>query len=577
MFRFSVRSNQAHRIRWREWGPEAFAEAQAQDKLPVVFLTAFWCGFCQRMDEAALSDDEVIALLNAFFVPIRVEESQRPDIDLRYNQNGWPTIAFLTPDGGHLFSTNYNDPEPFINVLVKMIDLYKRDKEALFLASAQPELQSPGNSTSTNETDEALPLGPELVAEITGIVEGLADEENGGFGGQFKFLHTDALEFLFYQFETSGQKSHLDHVVLTLDRLRSSPMYHQEAGGFYRYSSKADWSEPHPEKLLDDQASLLRNYLHAYLLTGDPFHRKTAEEIIDFMESTLSKSDQAPFYGCQDYVRREGEFNAGPASESSLLIPVMDEFIYCDANARATSAYLEAWWILGRDDCKVRAQAILEFLWSNLRAPEGGMFHFQDDEARTPGLLSDAVTAGMAMLDGYANLDDPDYLQKALALADEIIRMHRNPAGGFSDISATGPANLRFPLTVLSQNAEAASFFLRLAAFSGDTRFKEQAVWALKSFPNSHRQHGAFAAGFGHAVARLLSDPVIVTLTGQPGSEQVRAMAKAARTKLGTGNLVPRFAASDGETFAQIQGHDGSPVRVSKPEDFTPGLLHGAS
>ena len=100
MFRFSVRSNQAHQIRWREWGPQAFAQAKEQDKLPVVFLTAFWCGFCQRMDEGALSDDEVIALLNAFFVPIRVEESQRPDIDLRYNQNGWPTIAFLTPNGG---------------------------------------------------------------------------------------------------------------------------------------------------------------------------------------------------------------------------------------------------------------------------------------------------------------------------------------------------------------------------------------------------------------------------------------------------------------------------------------------
>ena len=74
-FRFSVRANRAHLVQWREWGPEAFQEAQDHAKLPVVFLTAFWCGFCQRMDETALSDDEVIALLNAFFVPIRVEES----------------------------------------------------------------------------------------------------------------------------------------------------------------------------------------------------------------------------------------------------------------------------------------------------------------------------------------------------------------------------------------------------------------------------------------------------------------------------------------------------------------------
>ena len=578
MFRFSVRPNQAHQIRWREWGPEAFSQAKEQDKLPVVFLTAFWCGFCQRMDEAALSDDEVIALLNAFFVPIRVEESQRPDIDLRYNQNGWPTIAFLTPDGGHLFSTNYNDPEPFINILVKMVDLYKKDKEALFQSAAQPTLASSEQSPADSETGKPLPLGPALVAEITGIVEGLADAENGGFGGQFKFLHTEAMEFLLYQFETSGQPSHLEHVLLTLDKLRRSKMYHredgqeqgQEGGAFFRYSSKADWSEPHPEKLLDDQATLLRSYLHAFLLTGDSSHRQTAEEIIDYMESTLSKSNQAPFSGCQDYVRREGEFNGG---QSSPLLPVIDEFIYCDANARAASAYLDAWWLLGRDDCRVRAQGILEFLWSNLRGPDGEMFHFWDEEARTPGLLTDAVATGMALLDAYGKLNDDEYLHRARGLAGDVIRMHRNPTGGFSDISTTGPANLRFPLTVLSQNSDAAVFFLRLAALSGDPSFREQAVWSLKSFPNSHRQHGAFAAGFGQAVARLLADPLIVTVTGTPGSDQVRDLARAALTKLGAGNLVLRFAESDGEAYAEVRAADGSQVRVNKPDALTPGLL----
>ena len=321
----------------------------------------------------------------------------------------------------------------------------------------------------------------------------------------------------------------MEHVVLTLDKLRRSKMYHredaskeggpEEDGGFFRYSSKADWSEPHPEKLLDDQATLLRSYLHAYLLTGDAFHKQTAREIIDYMESTLSKSNQAPFSGCQDYVRQQGEFNAGLGSQASPLIPVIDEFIYCDANARAASAYLEAWWVLGKDDCRVRAMGILEYLWANLRAPDGGMFHFWDGEARTAGLLTDAVATGTALLDAYGKLNIDEYLHRAMGLARDLIRMHRNPAGGFSDISTTGPANLRFPLTVLSQNADAAGFFLRLAAFSSDPSFREQAVWSLQSFPNSHRQHGAFAAGFGQAVARLLADPTIVTVTGPPGSD----------------------------------------------------------
>ncbi len=137
MLRFSPRTNRAHLVKWQEWGDEAFQEARQHDKPVVVFLTAFWCGYCQRLDETSLSNDEVIALLNAFFIPIRVEESQRPDVDLRYNQDGWPTIAFLTPAGDHLFSVNYTAPEPFISLLVKVVDAFQRDKATLLDTAAR--------------------------------------------------------------------------------------------------------------------------------------------------------------------------------------------------------------------------------------------------------------------------------------------------------------------------------------------------------------------------------------------------------------------------------------------------------
>ena len=155
MLRFSPRTNRAHLVKWWEWGEEAFWQAQQQDQPVLVCLTAFWCGYCQRMDETSLSNDEVIALLNAFFVSIRVEESQRPDVDLRYNQDGWPTIAFLTPGGDHLFSVNYTAPEPFIALLVRVIDSYQRDKATILESAARMRLEA---SVRQSEAGPA-PLG----------------------------------------------------------------------------------------------------------------------------------------------------------------------------------------------------------------------------------------------------------------------------------------------------------------------------------------------------------------------------------------------------------------------------------
>jgi len=571
MFRFSVRSNRAQLIKWREWGSEAFQEAQEQDKIVVVFLVAFWCGFCQRMDETALSDDEVIALLNAFFVPIRVEEAQRPDVDLRYNQGGWPTIAFLTPGGEHLFSVNYTDSEPFINLLVRLVSLNQEGKEAL-----QQSVGLAGKENPQSDDGDKAPLGPAIVAEIAGIVEGLADSEHGGYGTQAKFLHPEANDFLLYLFETTGESSYLDHVRLTLDKMLQSKTFDDKAGGFFRYSSKQDWSEPHPEKLLGDQATLLRNYLRAYLLTKQSSYKDTATGLIGYLNSTLSQGAASLFLGCQDYVRSDSPSTPGRSSGDSPLLSVIDEYIYCDANARAASAYLDAWWLLGMSECRERAVAVLEQLWQTLRPADGGMCHyFANCRARVPGLLIDSVETGLAFLDAYSLLHEETYLRRAEELALEIIDRHRDPAGGFYDISRTGPASLQVPLNVLSQNARLAAFLIKLAGLSGAASYREEAVWALQTFPNSHRNHGAFAAGFGHALARLLSLPVIVTVAGVPGDPLVLAMARAALTQLGCGDLILQFREQDGVLGAEAEIRAaGQPVRtITDPHGLKPGLL----
>ena len=103
----------------------------------------------------------------------------------------------------------------------------------------------------------------------------------------------------------------------------------------------------------------------------------------------------------------------------------------------------------------------------------------------------------------------------------------------------------------MTQNAQTASFFVRLADLTGDLSYRQQAVWALKSFPNSHRQFGAFAAGFGHALGRLLALPLAVTIIGEPGSQDVRSLAKAALTRMVHGDLVLRFRKGSGNEPAK--------------------------
>src|SRR5690606_38202577 len=158
----------------------------------------FWCGFCQRMDETTLSTDEVITLLNAFFIPVRFEESQRPDVDLRYNQNGWPTIGFYTPKGTHLASVNYTPPDEFVGVLVKLVDFYQQN--SAMLGDLAPDAPRAGG------TGQGALLTHDLVEEVTGILEGLADREYGGYGLDLKLLHPEANAFALYLYETNGEQ-----------------------------------------------------------------------------------------------------------------------------------------------------------------------------------------------------------------------------------------------------------------------------------------------------------------------------------------------------------------------------------
>jgi uncharacterized protein len=495
MIRFSPNPNRANLVRWYEWGDEVFRKAQAEDKPVMLFLTAFWCRFCQRMDEGAFSDDENIALLNAYFIAIRSEDTQRPDVNTRYNLNGWPTIAFMAPQGELLGATNYLPSEEFGNLLVRLHTNYHEKKHEIRAANNNPD-----ETKTTAVVTRGYPSSATL-AEVSTVIMNLADRVHGGYGHGQKFIHPEANDFLLSRYEATKDAIYLDHVCLTLDRMTAGEMHDHEGGGYFRTCSNPDWSRPHREKLLGEQAGLLANCLHTFRLTQRSEYARMAEDIIGYIDRKLSDSANQSFYGCEDFLRNETEKN----QTEGEYFTIIDDCVYTDVNAQAIGAYLEAVEILAKPSCRERTLKALDFLWDHCRSPDGGMFHYFDGAAHALGLLNDQARMGNALLKAHRVTTEASYLERAQNLAEFILAQLKNPDGGYFDIAVPGPAYLSFRLTLIEQNGAVASFFLTLADATGDLRYRDAALWALSAFMGDFSSYGIHAAGFGQALNEFVN------------------------------------------------------------------------
>jgi uncharacterized protein YyaL (SSP411 family) len=494
MIRFSPNPNRAHLIPWREWSDEAFQRARAESKPAMLFLAAFWCRYCQRMDEEAFSDTEVIALLNAYFIPLRVEYAQRPDVDARYNLNGWPTIAFIAPNGQLLAAVNYLSADQFKELLIDVYMTYQQGKE---------ELRAAGETSAEPRAPVRPHADRELAANLAKISESimaLSDRTHGGYDRGQKFIHPQVNDFLLGRYDATKDRQYLDQVCLTLARMRAGELYDHRGGAYFRTSSNPDWSHPHREKLLSEEAGLLANCLSVFRLTQRAEFRRMADEVIEYLDSKLFDPTRGAFYGCEDWLR-----NDKPTAGGDEFFTVIDRCIYTDANAVAAAAYLDAAPLLEKPQHRERGLKALEFLWQSCRQDGSGMFHYFAGAPQVLGLLQDQVQMGSALLRAHAQTNDARYLQRARQLAQFILTELKNPAGGYYDIGSEDAASLKLRLTLIEQNGDAASFFLQLAAATHDEKYHDAAGWALRAFTGDFAQYGVHAAPFGRALGELLS------------------------------------------------------------------------
>lgn len=306
-----LRSAMHQPIEWHEWGEEAFAKAQRENKPVLLDIGAVWCHWCHVMDRESYDSPETAAIVNERFVAVKVDRDERPDIDSRYQvavqavsgQGGWPLTAFLTPDGRPFYGGTYFPPSDhygrpsFRRVLLSIAEAYhEKNGDVLDQAKMVEATVARADSFSGGNGQ----ITPATVDTIIQSALKIFDPRNGGFGNAPKFPHPSILDLLIGEFARTGDKQLHDVIVTTLEKMANGGVYDQLAGGFHRYSVDEHWIVPHFEKMSYDNSELLKNYVHAYQALGIDFYGSVARDIIRWMDEWLSDRERGGFYASQD-------------------------------------------------------------------------------------------------------------------------------------------------------------------------------------------------------------------------------------------------------------------------------------
>ncbi|MEN6519526.1 MAG: DUF255 domain-containing protein [Armatimonadota bacterium] len=530
-------------IDWQEWSPEALDRAREKNCPVLLAITATWCHWCHVMENTTFESEQVAEIINSRFVPVRVDNDRRPDLNARYNMGGWPTIAFLTPKGDILTGSTYVPPGQMVDMLNRVADAYQ--EKGIELAERAEEIRN-RQAEAGREMASAVILNESIPKNIMKAIEGAFDPVYAGFGVQQKFLYVPALEFLLADFRRTGNRGHLEMVTRTLNAMREGGVYDQVEGGFFRYSTTRNWSIPHYEKMLEDNSGLLGVFIQAFGLTGEKSYIKTVRAIMGYLGKTLFDKQTGAFFGSQDAV--EDYYQLSVEDRVIEGPPSVDRTIYTNWNAVAVDVYLKASETTGVLSYLGRALGILGFLTNHCRA-DGGFCHYFDGEPKAFGMLTDQVWVGTALLRAYECTGNRRFIETAKDTADYIQSRFADPNGGFFDVTAERQEAERLPYREkpLDENALAARFLNRLSYYAHESAYRRSAESALRSMASDYESFGILAAPYGLAVMELLEEPVRIAVVGpreDPRTEEL---------------LTSTLKAKDPSTLVQVLDEDASP------------------
>ncbi len=585
-------------VDWYPWGDEAFERAMAEDKPVLVSIGYSACHWCHVMEHESFEDEATAVIMNEHFINIKVDMEERPDVDQIYmnfvqlttGRGGWPMNVFLTPDKRPFFGGTYFPPSPrygmasWQQILLSIAETYRTKRDEL--ENSANDIVGELRRMSIVEAASGG-LSTDLLDAAFSSFTRTFDTVNGGFGGAPKFPPAMSLEFLLRYHHRTGDDKALSIVTFTLDKMARGGIYDQLGGGFHRYAVDAIWLVPHFEKMLYDNAQLIRVYLHAYQVTGDEFYKQIAVETLEYVRREML-DESGGFYSTQDADSEgeEGKFFVWTPEEIEAVLgqdeasefcsyfdvtasgnfegksilnvknavaiepgfetaraklfaerenrvkPHRDEKVLTAWNGLMLAAFADAAAVLGNDKYLQVAKNNAEFIKTQLQNNGRLLRTWKDGVSKLNGYVEDYANVADGLIVLYQVSGDIKYLNETKRLADLMITEFWDEVNGGFFFTSNDHEELIvrnkdfYDNATPSGNSVAADVLLRLAKLVGDDRYERFAITVLRLTASQMRR---YPQGFGRALSAMEFHLVAtkeIAVIGERGNELERNILK---------------------------------------------------
>ncbi len=328
-------------VDWYSWGDDAFQKAKSQDRPILLSIGYSACHWCHVMERESFEDEKIAALMNDLFVNIKVDREERPDLDEIYmnavqmltGRGGWPMTVFLTPEGKPFYGGTYFPPEDrygvpgFPKILQGVANAY-REKPQDVERSVEQILAALQRMSLSTESQQ--PFSSDIIGQSAEQLAQAYDTDHGGLGKAPKFPNVGVYELFLRHYHHSKGSRFLEMVTHTLTKMAQGGIYDHLGGGFHRYSVDAKWLVPHFEKMLYDNAQLVRIYAQVYCVTGEPLFKQVVDETMNYLMREMLHTEGG-FYSTQDADSEgeEGRFFVWTEAEITRILGEEASEIFC--------------------------------------------------------------------------------------------------------------------------------------------------------------------------------------------------------------------------------------------------------